>query len=223
MKNTWKRAAEVSKSSAPQSLLSPGINGKQPVRGSLSAGESFVILQDSVVQKIPSSGSPSKATRSISSTSARIRDINLSKSAKPPPGPQQTIAHDSLQSNSPLSQRFRSSTKLFSLLSSHTDIDHPLCTECTESLLKSLNDQLKDTMRERDGYIAFEKELKKERERQRDDESPEELAKRIERLNEEERLAIEDLRDAQREKEQLEAEMKALDLEEKEMDEEESE
>ena len=67
----------------------------------------------------------------------------------------------------------------------------------------------------------LEKELKKER--QREDESPGDMERRIERLKEEEKLAIEDLREAQREKERLEEDLRALELEEKELEEEENE
>lgn len=119
------------------------------------------------------------------------------------------------------SQKIKTANKLFSLLSSQSDLGHPLCTECTDGLVKSLSEQLKDTMRERDGYLAFEKELKKEK--QREEEPVEEIERRIERLKEEEKLAIEDLREAQEEKEQVDEELRVLELEEKEMDEEENE
>lgn len=170
---------------------------------------SFVYLQDSVVQKIPS-GVPQRPGRAASSSQQNSNDLTLKTetTAVSPP-------------TSPLSHKLKSTNKLFSLLSTKTDLEHPLCMECTDSLLKSLSEQLKDTMRERDGYIAFEKELKKEK--HRDEEPMEEIEKRIERLKEEEKLAIEDLKEAQREKDLLEEELKALELEEKELEEEESE
>ena len=166
-----------------------------------------MFLQDSVVQKIPSTGVPQpraeRAPTSEAADSASRNQNAIQQAVSPPPN------------------KLKSVNKLFSLLSSRTDLDHPLCTECTDSLLKALGEQLKDTMRERDGYLAFEKELKKEK--QREEESIEEIERRIERLKEEERLAIEDLREAQAEKDQLEEELKALELEERELEEEESE
>lgn len=170
---------------------------------------SFVYLQDSVVQKIPSSGVPQRSGNVIASP--QISNDSSSKTQSTPVSPP----------TSPLSHKLKSTNKLFSLLSTKTDIEHPLCTECTDSLLKNLTEQLKDTMRERDGYIAFEKELKKER--HRDEEPIEEIERRIERLKEEEKLAIEDLKEAQQEKELLEDELRTLELEEKELEEEESE
>lgn len=170
---------------------------------------SFVYLQDSVVQKIPASGVPPRPGRSSSDTLSN-EDKGLKAQTTPTP-----------PSSSPLSQKHKSTNKLFSLLSSKGDFEHPLCSECTDTLLKSLSEQLKDTMRERDGYIAFEKELKKEK--HRDEEPVEEIERRIERLKEEEKLAIEDLKEAQHEKDLLDEELRALELEEKELEEEESE
>lgn len=109
------------------------------------------------------------------------------------------------------------------LISSRTDVDHPLCAECTHSLLTSLTRQLDETKKERDGYIAFEKEVRKEKEREKDGLTPQEAEKRIVKLSQEEKLAIAQLKEAEKEREQLEVEFKALQLEEKALEEEEAE
>ena len=41
-----------------------------------------------------------------------------------------------------LSNKVRVSTELFDIMSGASDIDHPLCEECTDNLLDLLNDQL---------------------------------------------------------------------------------
>jgi len=109
------------------------------------------------------------------------------------------------------------------LISSRTDVDHPLCAECTHLLLTSLTRQLDETKKERDGYIAFEKEVRKEKEREKDGLTPQEGEKRIAKLAQEEKAAITQLREAEKERQQLEAELKALELEEKALEEEEAE
>jgi len=109
------------------------------------------------------------------------------------------------------------------LISSRTDVDHPLCAECTHLLLTSLTRQLDETKKERDGYIAFEKEVRKEKEREKDGLTPEEAEKKLVKLAQEEKLAIGQLREAEKEREQLESELKALELEEKALEEEEAE
>lgn len=113
--------------------------------------------------------------------------------------------------------------RLFNLLTTRADIDHPLCAECTQILLSSLQRQLDETRKERDGYIAFEKGLKKERERESQDMGKDEADKKIEKLKMEERVAIEQLRLAEQEREQLDEELRALELEERVLEEEEAE
>lgn len=113
--------------------------------------------------------------------------------------------------------------RLFNLLTTRADIDHPLCAECTQILLSSLQRQLDETKKERDGYIAFEKELKKEKERESQDMNRDEAEKKIENLKAEERVAIEQLRLAEREREQIDEELRALELEERVLQEEEDE
>jgi beclin 1 len=113
--------------------------------------------------------------------------------------------------------------RLFNVLSTRSDIDHPLCAECTQILLLSLQRQLDETKKERDGYIAFEKEVRKERERESLDLSRQDAEKKIERLKYDERAAVEQLRLADREREQLDEELKLLEAEEKALEEEEAE
>ncbi|TXT06115.1 hypothetical protein VHUM_03588 [Vanrija humicola] len=50
--------------------------------------------------------------------------------------------------------------KLDTLLSRRTDIDHPLCTECTGLFQAQLQRELEELTRERDAYIAFERNLR---------------------------------------------------------------
>lgn len=112
---------------------------------------------------------------------------------------------------------------MLNLISSRTDIDHPLCAECTHILLSSLTRQLDETKKERDGYIAFEKEVRKEREREKENMTAEDAEKQIGKLIEEERVAVEELKGAEREREQLNEELRAMEIEEKALEEEEAE
>ncbi|KAK0504829.1 beclin 1 protein [Armillaria luteobubalina] len=211
--STVKSAWQKSKSSALSSL-SVRAQGKQPEHGALSPHESFVLLQDSMIRNIPSSPSSPRAKKGL----MKARSSPTKSPTSPPP----KAALD--QPNpSPLSHHLRSTTRLFNFLSSRTDIDHPLCAECTQILLTSLQRQLDETKKERDGYIAFEKEIKKEREREGRGMTKEEAEKKIDKLKAEERLAIEQLLEAEQEREQLDEELQLLELEEKELDAEENE
>ncbi|KAJ7084346.1 beclin 1 protein [Mycena belliarum] len=191
-----------------QRSKSSSVSRTQKKQASPLPNESFVLLQDSIVRSIPSPV-PSPVSKNGSS-------ISRSASEKPP---QEEPTHPN---PSPLSHHLRSTARLFNLLSARTEIDHPLCAECTQVLLVSLQRKLDETKRERDGYIAFEKEVRKERERDGQGISKEEAEKKIEKLKLDERLAIEQLRVAEQERLQLDEELRTLEKEEKLLEEDES-
>jgi beclin 1 len=116
-----------------------------------------------------------------------------------------------------------STARLFKLLSSRTELDHPLCAECTHLLISTLSKQLEEIKKERDGYLAFEREIKKERERERQVSSPEVTERKIQRLKEDEKNAIDELKAAEIDRERLNEEIRALEREEMELEEEEAE
>ena len=210
-KAAWKSTRQTAP--PPHTPLSPRAQGKLPQRFPLLPNESFVFLQDSVIHNIPSHISfPSQIRKSPSVDSGATT-------------PRNDIPPDDIDhvNPSPLSHHLRSTQRLLNLLSSRTDVDHPLCAECTHILLSTLTRQLDEIKKERDGYIAFEKEAKKEREREREDLMPQEAQRKIARLKEDEKSAIEQLREAEREREQLAEELGSLELEEKALEEEEEE
>ncbi|KAI8626696.1 autophagy protein Apg6-domain-containing protein [Xylariaceae sp. FL1651] len=49
--------------------------------------------------------------------------------------------------------------RLFEILSARSDIDHPICVECTEMLVEGLQKRLESTVRERDAYAGFLKQV----------------------------------------------------------------
>ncbi|KAL8401769.1 hypothetical protein RB596_008524 [Gaeumannomyces avenae] len=53
-------------------------------------------------------------------------------------------------------------TRLFETLSARSDIDHPVCVECTDILVEGLQKRLESAARERDTYVAFLKRLEAE-------------------------------------------------------------
>lgn len=74
------------------------------------------------------------------------------------------VAHSAANeaSNEPkqtLSHQIESTTRLFEILSSHSDIDHPVCAECTDLLLSQLQSRLSASTKERDAYITFLKTI----------------------------------------------------------------
>ncbi|KAJ6499343.1 autophagy protein Apg6-domain-containing protein [Mycena sanguinolenta] len=201
------KATQASRAAYQKSKSSSTSSARAPRKQAAPLpNESFVLLQDSIVRSIPSPVPSPKKGSTSRTASAKVQ---------PPPEPTQP-------NPSPLSHHLRSTVRLFNLLSARTDIDHPLCAECTQILLVSLQRQLDETKRERDGYIAFEKEVRKERERDGQGMSKEEAEKKIEKLKLDERLAIEQLKVAEQERLQLDEELRALEEEEKALEQEEA-
>lgn len=179
-------------------------------RASVAGGESFVLLQDSIVRNIPASPPNGVYSSPKGKGKAPVKESPVQQ----PPA----------VSPSPLAHHLRSVGRLHALLSAKTELDHPLCDECTHMLTGMLNRQLEETTKERDGYIAFEKQIKKEREKEGDDkQAVAEARLRLEQLSKEEQLALEALLVTDRERAALEAEMQQLELEEKQLEEEEAE
>lgn len=216
-KAAWQQAtpSENSRASPP---LSTRAQGKQPQRNFPAPNESFVLLQESMIRSIPS---PVPGAAMPKKTTLGNQKNFPAKNTHPLPAQQQPeLDH---WNPTPISHHLRSTMRLFNVLSTRSDIDHPLCAECTQILLSSLQRQLDETKKERDGYIAFEKEVRKERERESLDLSRQDAEKKIERLKSDERAAIEQLRLADMEREQLDEELKLLEAEEKALEEEEAE
>lgn len=53
-------------------------------------------------------------------------------------------------------------TKLHEILSARSDVDHPICVECTEMLVDGLQKKLETANREREAYVAYLKEMQAE-------------------------------------------------------------
>jgi len=209
-KSAWKRARDGT-SAPPIPPISTRTKGKQPQRTSTGPSsplpsESFVVLQDSVVGQLPSP---------IRSTPPRKAGLSSARSSNRKAIEAETTKHfEQDYDPSPLSHRLRSAARLFNVLSTRTDVDHPLCAECTQGLLTTLKRQLDETKKERDGYIAFEKEIRKEREREGQGPSKEEIDKKIEKLKAEECSLVEQLKEAEHERGILDEELHLLELDE---------
>ncbi|XP_031572939.1 beclin-1-like [Actinia tenebrosa] len=102
-----------------------------------------------------------------------------------------------IQSDS-LSHKLKVATKLFDVMSEQSDIDHPLCEECTDTLLDQLDKQLKTTEEEFSSYKEF---LHKLNEQQlAGDES---LSKELEELQKEEADLIAQLEKVEEERKKV--------------------
>jgi beclin len=74
------------------------------------------------------------------------------KPAAAAPAPQPSAEVDPPAPQAPTEE---TSSRIFDLLSSRTDIDHPVCTDCTSLLLAGLSRRLASSVRERDAHVSF--------------------------------------------------------------------
>ncbi|KAK4168564.1 autophagy protein Apg6-domain-containing protein [Cladorrhinum sp. PSN259] len=105
--------------------------------------------------------------------------------------------------------------KLFEILSSRSDIDHPVCVECTDTLLEELKKRFDATTRERDAYVSFLKELQASAPTDEELRAQEEALRKAQQA---EASAREEIRQLEKEKAELENELLALEEESRQVD-----
>ncbi|KAL1967185.1 hypothetical protein VTN77DRAFT_3476 [Rasamsonia byssochlamydoides] len=113
------------------------------------------------------------------------------------------------------SNQVERATRLFEILSARSDIDHPICTECTEMLVEGLQKKLAAATKERDAYISFLKTLNASVP------SPEEVEaaeKSLKATLEAEAAAYEELLALEKEKAAVDQEIAALEEEARQLD-----
>lgn len=112
--------------------------------------------------------------------------------------------------NGSLSHDMEVSQRLFSVLSARSDIDHPICTECTSLLLSSMTARLKASTRERDAYIGFLKSLQSASSTIPTSEDIVTAQRSLKETMEKEKTAFEELKSLETEKQELETEIAEL-------------
>ncbi|KAI9496090.1 autophagy protein Apg6-domain-containing protein [Zychaea mexicana] len=118
--------------------------------------------------------------------------------------------------NNSLSHRLRVASRLFNVMSSRSSVDHPMCQECTDMLLESLEKQLEDVGLERDCYIEY---LEKVKEGRITDDELKDLEQQVKELKLAEDEALSDLTKAREEHEAVNKEMEELEVEMKALEE----
>jgi len=118
-----------------------------------------------------------------------------------------------------LSHKVTTTSRLFSVLSSHSDIDHPICTECTALLTAQLEKRLAFALKERDAYTIFLRDTAADIPT---DAEREATSSELESLRAQEAAALAELESLEAEEAGLEEEMAALEAEAKELDAEEA-
>lgn len=106
-------------------------------------------------------------------------------------------------------------TKLFEILSARSDIDHPICVECTDLLVEEMQKKLETASRERDAYVSYLKQI------QSSPLTDEELRAQeaaLLKARKDEEAALSELRRLEDDKSALDAELLALEAESRRLD-----
>ncbi|KAK0730416.1 autophagy protein Apg6-domain-containing protein [Lasiosphaeris hirsuta] len=106
-------------------------------------------------------------------------------------------------------------TKLFEILSARSDIDHPVCVDCTEVLVDEMQKKLESVTRERDSYVGFLKEALANAPTDEELRAQEQALRKAQQAESESR---EELRRLEQEKSALDAELLALEDESQQLD-----
>lgn len=130
----------------------------------------------------------------------------------------EVLALDGPDEGKAMSQDMERASRLFEILSARSDIDHPVCTECTDMLVAGLQQRLEAATKERDAYVSFLKQVNASIPTEEEiQESQEALSK----AQQDEEEAITELKKLEAEKAsvdeeiaQLEEEARLLDIEE---------
>lgn len=123
--------------------------------------------------------------------------------------------------NKALSNRMKSLSTIFNILSSKSDIDYPVCKDCAQLLLTGMKAQYEKASHEREIYLQF---LQKLESRQTPLVSKtEESLQEIDKLKEQEIILLEELQKLENEKDDLDNEILEVENELKEIEKEEFE
>lgn len=120
--------------------------------------------------------------------------------------------NNTVASEDSLSHKMQTQRRLFDVLSARSDIDYPICSECTDMLVESLQKRLADATKTRDAYQQFLKKLQAEIP---SEEEAEKVEKELVNIRTEKIAALAELEELENEKEQMEEEIAEAEAESK--------
>jgi beclin 1 len=134
--------------------------------------------------------------------------------AEPPPSRSPSKATNSAagsdEKEDPKTYQMERLNKLYEIISARSDIDHPICVECSDMLVEGLQKELENTAKERDAYVAFLKQIQGEEPTEADLKQQQEATRRAKK---EQESALAELLQLEKEKETVDEEIAALEAE----------
>lgn len=104
-------------------------------------------------------GRPDMSFVEITQSQVALTDKEVANQKKGRPGEDKVAGSEDHEKEKKLSTQISKTEQLFSILSAHSDIDQPMCLECTSILLSWFNGRLGSANRERDAYAGFLKSV----------------------------------------------------------------
>ncbi|KAG5518941.1 hypothetical protein PMAC_002472 [Pneumocystis sp. 'macacae'] len=118
--------------------------------------------------------------------------------------------NDQLENQEELSDKQQMFERLFKTISSTSDINHPMCVECAETLIDSMSKHLHYLKKERDTYIEFLKHVEDEL---IDDNEIEKIELEIQNNLRKKAIAVKTINQLKKEQRDIEEEIKRLEKE----------
>lgn len=141
-------------------------------------------------------------------------DVN-GDSASPQSKRASNVQDDPGAENGSFADQVERTSRLFEIISSRSDIDHPICTECTDMLVEGLQQRLGEATKERDAYIAFLRNMNSSIPAQEEVEAAE---KSLQETQQAEEAAFAELVALEKEKDSLDEEIAGLEEESRQLD-----
>lgn len=140
-------------------------------------------------------------------------------SAQSPTKMQRSSSNQTDTTNSTREDEMGRMNRLFEILTARSDIDYPICIECTDMLVDGLQRKLDTATRTRDAYISHLKDIRATQPSEADKKAAKERQRKAEN---EKAVAMEELKRLEAEKDALDEEILALEDESRQLDKEET-
>ncbi|PLN82901.1 putative autophagy protein Apg6 [Aspergillus taichungensis] len=173
---------------------------------------------------------PANPPRLRQGDSGNMSFVMLTESQVAPPPPAPLVGNDNgllpaqggagnpNEEDASFSDQVERTSRLFEIISARSDIDHPVCAECTEMLVDGLQKHLADATKERDAYVSFLRSLNSS---VPTTEEVEAAQRSLQETLAAEEAAYAELVDLEKQKSSLDEEIAALEEESRQMDQEE--
>ncbi|KAF2831364.1 APG6-domain-containing protein [Ophiobolus disseminans] len=194
------------KRNAPSSRLQNGVNAQNPAMSFID-----VHMSESMLDPPAASPAPAQSPEGQARTDKRPANDTTRRAS--------VTGSSGTAGGASMADGLETTNRMFEILSARSDIDHPICVECTELLVDGLQKRLGVVTRERDAYVDYLRRANT------DVPSAEEVKAAdaaLKAAKKSEAAAISNLEKLEADKAELDAQLAALESESRQLDQEEN-